>query len=172
MLPANGKPFPLPTGSQDAVRHCQHNKHTTARLVTATCERLKTCTLACTHCLSTAGHAVMLVREPHNPHDPNALAVLTLHGHGLGYIPREQTFRIPQQVLMCTASFWNITCKCGVAVRFALCAHARSNGHIPKGTGHLHSASCLKSVLCTFTVVPSHWNHSALTYAVQGLAHA
>ena len=40
----------------------------------------------------------MLVREPNNPHDPNAVAVATLHGHGLGYLPREQTRWLPQPV--------------------------------------------------------------------------
>ena len=40
----------------------------------------------------------MLVREPHNPHDPDAVAVQSLHGHGLGYVPRTETHRLPQPV--------------------------------------------------------------------------
>ncbi len=40
----------------------------------------------------------MLVREPENPHDPNAVVVQTLHGHGLGYMPRDATGALPQAV--------------------------------------------------------------------------
>jgi hypothetical protein len=40
----------------------------------------------------------MMVREPHNPYDADAVAVQSLHGHGLGYIPRGETFRLPQPV--------------------------------------------------------------------------
>jgi HIRAN domain len=40
----------------------------------------------------------MLVREPHNPHDADAVAVQSLHGHGLGYVPRTETHRLPQPV--------------------------------------------------------------------------
>lgn len=37
------------------------------------------------------GTAVQCVREPHNPYDPDAVAVLTLRGMSLGYVPRELT---------------------------------------------------------------------------------
>ncbi|KAK9817263.1 hypothetical protein WJX72_011983 [[Myrmecia] bisecta] len=42
--------------------------------------------------------ALMLVKEPHNEHDPNAVAVLTLAGAQLGYVPRELTQNFTQDV--------------------------------------------------------------------------
>jgi hypothetical protein len=36
------------------------------------------------------GDPVRLVREPYNPEDRNAIAVLSIHGQMLGYIPRER----------------------------------------------------------------------------------
>jgi hypothetical protein len=35
------------------------------------------------------GHALVLQAEPSNPHDPNAVAVLTEDGSALGYVPRD-----------------------------------------------------------------------------------
>ncbi|KAL4427468.1 hypothetical protein ABPG77_000757 [Micractinium sp. CCAP 211/92] len=40
--------------------------------------------------------AVALVREPDNPHDPHAVAILSLDGASLGYIPRDCTFHFLQ----------------------------------------------------------------------------
>jgi hypothetical protein len=45
-----------------------------------------------------AEQAVMLVREPNNVHDPNAVAVKTLQGHSLGYVPKELTVNIQHDV--------------------------------------------------------------------------
>src|SRR5262249_36983183 len=36
------------------------------------------------------GEAVNLVREPENPHDGNAIAVITLDGDRAGYLPRDE----------------------------------------------------------------------------------
>jgi HIRAN domain len=44
-------------------------------------------------CVRRAGMALMLCKEPSNPHDPNAIAVQTLSGERLGYVPREHTAR-------------------------------------------------------------------------------
>lgn len=43
------------------------------------------------------GSAVQLTREPHNPYDPQAIAVHTLWGVSLGYVPRDLTahFQFP-----------------------------------------------------------------------------
>ncbi len=38
--------------------------------------------------LLTPGTVLALAREPENPHDENAIAVLTPQGHHLGYVPR------------------------------------------------------------------------------------
>ena len=38
-----------------------------------------------------SGDAVILEREPHNTHDPEAVRVLLLDGRHLGYIPRDLT---------------------------------------------------------------------------------
>jgi HIRAN domain len=40
------------------------------------------------------GRPLTLVAEPDNPHDPNAVAVLTSAGLALGYVPRELAPRI------------------------------------------------------------------------------
>lgn len=40
--------------------------------------------------LLTPGKALALVREPENPHDENAIAVISPEGHHLGYIPRSE----------------------------------------------------------------------------------
>lgn len=37
------------------------------------------------------GTPVVLVREPHNPHDPRAVAVHDAAGNSLGYVPRQLT---------------------------------------------------------------------------------
>ncbi|PRW60715.1 single-stranded-DNA-specific exonuclease [Chlorella sorokiniana] len=42
--------------------------------------------------------AVACVREPDNPHDPNAVAVRTLDGRNLGYIPRDRTVLFSQDL--------------------------------------------------------------------------
>ena len=34
---------------------------------------------------------LLLRHEPDNPFDPNAVAVLSLHGHRIGYVPRGET---------------------------------------------------------------------------------
>jgi hypothetical protein len=39
--------------------------------------------------LAAPGRALRLRREPDNPHDPNAVAVLLESGEPLGYVPRE-----------------------------------------------------------------------------------
>ncbi len=40
----------------------------------------------------------MMVKQPDNTYDPNAVAVQTLHGQDLGYVPREHTARFPHDV--------------------------------------------------------------------------
>ena len=40
----------------------------------------------------------MMVKKPDNTYDPNAVAVQTLHGQDLGYVPREHTARFPHDV--------------------------------------------------------------------------
>ncbi len=40
----------------------------------------------------------MMVKQPDNTYDPNAVAVQTLHGQDLGYVPREHTARFPYDV--------------------------------------------------------------------------
>lgn len=40
--------------------------------------------------LLTSGKVLALVREPENPHDENAIAVISPEGHHLGYIPRSE----------------------------------------------------------------------------------
>jgi HIRAN domain len=45
-----------------------------------------------------AGQALMLVREPQNHPDPDAVLVCTLQGEELGYVPREQTSHFVQSV--------------------------------------------------------------------------
>lgn len=40
------------------------------------------------------GDEVLLVAEPTNPYDPDAIKVM-LNGHHIGYVPRESTSRIP-----------------------------------------------------------------------------
>ncbi|DBA85403.1 hypothetical protein WJX79_007934 [Trebouxia sp. C0005] len=42
--------------------------------------------------------AVMMVKQPDNTYDPNAVAVQTLHGQDLGYVPKEHTARFPHDV--------------------------------------------------------------------------
>ncbi|KAL4447434.1 hypothetical protein ABPG75_004653 [Micractinium tetrahymenae] len=42
--------------------------------------------------------AVAFVREPANPHDPHAVAIRTLAGASLGYIPRDKTFHFIQDL--------------------------------------------------------------------------
>ena len=42
-----------------------------------------------------ADQALMLVKEPTNEYDPNAIRVQTLSGAALGYVPRELTLRFP-----------------------------------------------------------------------------
>ena len=37
----------------------------------------------------------MMVKEPDNPYDHNAIAVQTLSGQTLGYVPKEHTARFP-----------------------------------------------------------------------------
>lgn len=39
------------------------------------------------------GDSVTLIREPENPHDPNAIRVMSGDAH-IGYVPREQTEEI------------------------------------------------------------------------------
>lgn len=41
------------------------------------------------------GQVVMLVKEPNNEHDPDAIAVHTLSGHSLGYVPRDFNNKFP-----------------------------------------------------------------------------
>ena len=41
------------------------------------------------------GHAVMLVREPTNEHDPNAVAVW-VDGRRVGYVPKKQNVALAQ----------------------------------------------------------------------------
>ncbi len=40
--------------------------------------------------LLTPGKVLALVREPENPHDENAIAVISPEGHHLGYIPHSE----------------------------------------------------------------------------------
>lgn len=40
----------------------------------------------------------MMIKQPDNIYDPNAVAVQTLSGHDLGYVPREHTSRFPHDV--------------------------------------------------------------------------
>ena len=40
----------------------------------------------------------MMVKKPDNTYDPNAVAVQTLHGQDLGYVPREHTASFPHDV--------------------------------------------------------------------------
>ena len=40
----------------------------------------------------------MLVKEPNNEHDPDAIAVHTLSGHSLGYVPRDFNNKFPHDV--------------------------------------------------------------------------
>ena len=47
------------------------------------------------HC---ADQAVMMVKEPDNAYDADAVAVQTLNGHCIGYVPREHTARFPHDV--------------------------------------------------------------------------
>ena len=44
---------------------------------------------------TSADQAVMMVKEPDNEYDHNAIAVQTLSGQALGYVPREHTPRFP-----------------------------------------------------------------------------
>ena len=39
-----------------------------------------------------------MVKEPDNPHDPNAIAVQTLSGQTAGYVPKEHTARFPHRI--------------------------------------------------------------------------
>ena len=39
-----------------------------------------------------------MVKEPDNPHDPNAIAVQTLSGQTAGYVPKEHTARFPHDI--------------------------------------------------------------------------
>ena len=39
-----------------------------------------------------------MVKEPQNAYDPNAIAVQTLTGQHLGYVPKEHTDRFPHDV--------------------------------------------------------------------------
>lgn len=44
------------------------------------------------------GETVTLQREPHNPHDPNAVAVYVRGGWHVGYLPREHAVRVAQML--------------------------------------------------------------------------
>lgn len=45
------------------------------------------------HPFGSADQAVMMIREPDNTYDPDAIAVQTLSGQPLGYVPKEHTSR-------------------------------------------------------------------------------
>lgn len=42
--------------------------------------------------------AIMMIKQPDNVYDPNAVGVQTLSGHDLGYVPKEHTARFPHDV--------------------------------------------------------------------------
>jgi len=43
-----------------------------------------------------AGAPLVLRREPHNPHDANAIEVFTADGAKLGYVPRRRNRRLAE----------------------------------------------------------------------------
>ena len=55
------------------------------------------------------GMQIRVIPEPDNPHDPNALAVVTMQGQKLGHIPAKLAYRIVKETEKPTAFIGKIS---------------------------------------------------------------
>jgi len=103
--------------------------------------------------LCTPGEPVDLRREPKNPHDPRAVAVLSARGHQIGYLSAERCGRIGS--LMQSGCAWRAVFQApadfGAWIRIAF------NGEEPQVTGEVPAAAAIEQDWCPDEVWPDDW---------------